>query len=227
MMKFQEEESPLISDEKRAELMQEGATGEALGHDNDFLTVSSREQTVKRGTIVLVVLFVAGFAGLFLMIKKSAPAAATAAESTQEKALQAAVAQITGIKKELAGDMQTSVIDELSNVERKQIKVSELKKNPFMLDKAAVEKSVGTGSDGGSPSAEAQALAQRRMETQVNGLRLLGIMQSPKGNSCMINDRIVYKGDRINDFEVLAISDDSVELGSQGMTFSLRIATGR
>jgi preprotein translocase subunit SecG len=226
MLKFQEQESPLISDEKRAELMQKDASADATGQDDDFLTVSSREQTVKRGTIVLAVLFIAGFAGLFLMIKKSAPVAATAAESTQEKALQAAVAQITGIKKELAGDMQTTVIDELSNVEKKQIKVSELKKNPFMLDKTAAEKTAGT-SEGGSPSVEAQALAQRRMETQVNGLRLLGIMQSPTGNSCMINDRIVYKGDRLDSFEVLAINDDSVELGSQGMNFTLRIATGR
>lgn len=226
MLKFQQEESPLISDEKRAELMQEPAGAETSQQADDFLTVSSREQTVKRGTIILAILFFAGFAALFLMIRKSAPSAASAGESAQEKTLEAAVAQITGIKKELAGDMPTTVIDELSRVDKKQIKVDELKKNPFMLDKASGENAM-SAEEAEALSAEARSLAQRRMELQVNGLRLMGIMHSPSGNSCMINEKIVYKGDTVEGFEVLAINDDSVELGSQGISFSLRIATGR
>jgi preprotein translocase subunit SecG len=226
MLKFQQEESPVISDEKRTELMQEPAGPEPTEQSGDFLTVSSREQTVKRGTIVLAILFFAGFAALFLMIRKSAPGAASAGESAQEKTLEAAVAQITGIRKELAGDMPTSMIDELSSVDRKQIKVDELKKNPFMLDKATGE-NAASAEEADAFSAEARALAQRRMELQVNGLRLMGIMHSPGGNSCMINERIVYKGDTIEGFEVLAINDDSVELGSHGITFALRITAGR
>jgi hypothetical protein len=227
MLKFQQQESPLISDEKRTELMQEGPSPVASGPDDEFLTVSSRDQAVKRGTIVLSILFVVGVGVLIFMIKKSAPAAADASEATQQSTLQAAVAQITGIKKELAGDMHNAMIYEMSNVEKKQIKVSELKKNPFMLDKTMADKPATGDNEGDNGSTKTESLAQNRADAQASGMRLLGIMLSPSGNSCMINDKIVYKGDKVSGFEILAINDDNVELGSQGTTVTLRIATGK
>jgi preprotein translocase subunit SecG len=223
MLKFQQPESPLIDDNKRAELMNEGQE-QAVGHEEEFLTVSSRDKAVKKGTIVFTVLFIVGLAALVLMIKKTAPSSASAAETSQDTVLQAAVAQITGIKKELAGDMQSAKIYELFNVDKKQIKVGELKKNPFMLDKTVAD---NPAIDSATRSAEIAAQAQRRLESQASGLRLLAIMVSPNGNSCMVNDKIVYKGDKINGFEVLAITDDSVELGSQGTKITLRIVAGK
>jgi hypothetical protein len=219
MLKFQQEQSSVISDEKRNELMSESSAAPGAGQ-NDFLTVGSRDKAVKKGTIVLAALFVVGLGALFLMIKKSTPASATAAETTQKNAMQAAIAKITGIKKELAGDMQNGLIYELSNVEKKQIKVGELKKNPFMLDKSNSDKAASTDDSG------VVDFTPHKVET-VNGMRLLGIMQSPNGNSAMINDRIVYKGDKVSGYQVLAINDDSVDLSSQGTTVTLRIATGK
>jgi hypothetical protein len=219
MMKFQEEQAALINDEKRAELMTDAPAPAASGQD-DFLTVGSRDKAVKKGTIVLAILFAVGLAALVFMIKKSVPSSAAAGEEAQKKNLQAAMAQVLGIKKELAGDMQPGLIYELSDVEKKQIKVSELKKNPFMLDKAGGEQAAAGGEGG-------EAAQPVRVVAQVNGLRLLGIMLSPTGNSCMINDRIVYKGDKVSGYQVLAINDDSVELSSQGTTVTLRIATGK
>jgi|GEM_PF-2231823 len=227
MLKFQQEDSPVISDEKRAELMQESPETNASGQEDEFLTVSSRDQALKKGTIILVILFAIGAGALVLMIKKSAPSPAAAGEQTQETALKAAVAQITGIKKDLAGDMESNMIYELSDVEKKQIKVSELKKNPFMLDKTVVEKASDASEQDDADSAEALAALQHRVESQAGGLKLLGIMLSPRGNSCMINDKIVYKGDKVEGFTVLAINDDSVELSSQGMTITLRITAGK
>lgn len=226
MLKFQQEESPLINDEKRAELMQETSGAEASEQADDFLTVASREQTVRRGTIILTAIFLAGFAALFLMIRKSTPGEASAGESAQTKTLEAAVAQITGIKRELAGDLPAALIDELSSVDRMQIKVDDLKKNPFMFDKV-LGGNVMAAEETEAFSVEARTLVQQRMELHVNGLRLMGIMQSPTGNSCMINEKILHVGDTIEGFQILAINNDSVELSSQGISLILRIAAGR
>jgi preprotein translocase subunit SecG len=226
MLKFQQQESPLIDDDKRAELMNEAkehAVGQT-GGEEEFLTVSSRDKAVKKGTIILTILFVVGIAALVLMIKKVSPGTASATESSQDTVLKAAVAQITGIKKELAGDIQSSKIYEMFDVDKKQIKVGDLKKNPFMLDKAVAETPANPAIDSAT---EAAAKEQRRLEAQAGNMRLLAIMVSPNGNSCMINDKIVYKGDKVNGFDVLAIADDSVELISQGTKITLRIVAGK
>jgi hypothetical protein len=173
------------------------------------------------------VLFVVGLAALVLMIKKTTPGSVSATEASQDTVLKAAVAQITGIKKELAGDVQSSMIYELFNVDKKQIKVGELKKNPFMLDNTVAENPVNSAIDNATRPEEIAEQTKRRLEAQAGGLRLLAIMVSPNGNSCMVNDKIIYKGDTINGFEVLAITDSSVEMVSQGTKITLRIVAGK
>jgi preprotein translocase subunit SecG len=226
MLKFQQEEPPLAGAEEENASLQENHD---LTSDSqqDFLTVSTRDQAVKRGTIILAILFAIGIGALVVMIRKSAPAPAAADDQSQKNTLAVAVAQITGLRKELAGDMHSAMLYELSNVEKKQVKVNELKKNPFMLDKTGIERASEAVPFTSDASQAARPLPAEPPQMQVPGMRLLGIMLSPNGNSCMINDRIVYKGDKIGGYEVLAINDDNVLLGSQGTTITLRIVTGK
>ena len=45
-------------------------------------------------------------------------------------------------------------------------------------------------------------------------LQLWSIIQTEKGNCCMINEKIVYEGDIINGLKVIRISSKFVELAS-------------
>lgn len=57
------------------------------------------------------------------------------------------------------------------------------------------------------------ALIQRqKMQQQAGTLRLLSIMRSDSGHSCMINDQILRLGDTIEGFTITQIAGNSVEL---------------
>jgi hypothetical protein len=43
-------------------------------------------------------------------------------------------------------------------------------------------------------------------------LKLLSIVRSERGHRCMINDQILYVNDRIKDFRIVSITENSVVL---------------
>jgi hypothetical protein len=55
-------------------------------------------------------------------------------------------------------------------------------------------------------------------------MQLLTIMQSEQGNCCMIDDKILYKGDTIRDFKVVEVGDTSVKLESNGVDIELKLS---
>lgn len=195
-----------------------------LGSDSSFVTTTSREKSIKNGTIVFIAVFCVSLGCLWVMIKKTTPQAAMA-KTTSEDSMQIenAIAKVTGTKAEFFKgiDNVVSKFNEFSSV--LQIRVNELQKNPFEHQKYSVVEL--------SPEQEMMESAQERqravrdtLEQGATGMQLLSIMKSPKGNSCMINDKMLSKGDTIDGWQVVAITDKSVELSAQGMQKTLKIS---
>jgi preprotein translocase subunit SecG len=177
-------------------------TGIAPSEDGgEFLARVRHGKKMKQSTIILAVLFTVGAVCVWFMIKKTTPPPADAAVGTEEAKIENAIAQLTGIRTEMNARMGDIVarFSEFSDVE--QIDVADLKKNPF-----AIELSVGDFEHTLEPG------RRKEVEERAQGLQLWSIMASPKNACCMINNKILYKGDKIDGFTVTEIDSRFVEL---------------
>jgi preprotein translocase subunit SecG len=191
--------------------------------EQDYLTVAVHKKNVRKTTFLLAVLFGIGLLCLWFMIKKSVPATAVAAAGVEESQFEKAVSQLIGAKSEIFNRMDevVSKFYEFSDVQ--QIKVNELVKNPFELEIFLGNAGKNTDKDN---DFDIELLRQQQMKEQAGEMQLLSIMQSSadKGNCCMIDDKILYEGDKIRGFEVRKISDKTVSLESQGVEIVLKLA---
>jgi len=176
------------------------------GRDEQYLTVAVHGNSVRKTTILLAILFCLGLLCLWFMIKKSTPSAAAAVVNAEETQLKKAITQLIGVKSEIFSRMDEIVkkFYEFSDVQ--QVKVNELVKNPFKL-----EMFLGDTDEIGI---DIELLRQQQLKEQARDMQLLSIMQSnaDKGSCCMIDDKILYEGDKIRGFEVRQISDSTVSL---------------
>jgi len=191
--------------------------------EQQYLTVSSRSKQARKSTIILAALFGIGALCLFVMIKKSTPDAAAAADNDAEEAkIESAISQITGVRTQMYDRMDEIVgkFNEFSDV--KQVGVDELAKNPFehQMFSSEMPKKADNEEQGGM----AELLRQQQLWQQSREMQLLTIMQSENGNCCMIDDKILYKGDRIRDFIVTDVAENSVKLESNGVQVELKLA---
>lgn len=186
----------------------------------EYLTVAVHDKNVRKTTMLLAVLFVIGLLCLVFMIKKSTPSTAEASVNAEETQLEKAIAQLIGVKSEMFHRMDKIVkkFFEFSDVQ--QVKVDELAKNPFKLE-AFLNDINNDGAD-----IDMELLRQERLKGQAREMQLLSIMQSneDRGNCCMIDDKILYKGDKIRGFEVRQISNCTVWLESEGMEIVLKLS---
>jgi preprotein translocase subunit SecG len=202
------------------------ASAPAAGTDpseQEYLTVSSRNRQTRKSTIILAALFGVGALCLFVMIKKSTPDTAAAADNDAEEArIESAISQITGVRSEMYERMDEIVgkFNEFSDV--KQVGVDELAKNPFEHQMFSSE--MPKKADNENQGAMAELLRQQQLWQQSREMQLLTIMQSENGNCCMIDDKILYKGDTIRDFIVTNIGENSVKLESNGVQVELKLA---
>jgi len=141
------------------------------------------------------------------MIKKSAPRAATASSSgTEETQIEKAIARLTGVGSEMFKRMDQIVkkFYEFSDV--RQVRVSELVKNPF-------ERKIFLADAPKNP----EGIKEPELLRPPPDLQLLVIWQTDEVYSCMINDKILYEGDTIEGFKVVQIGDDFVKLELEGV----------
>jgi hypothetical protein len=195
-----------------------------LGADSSFVTTTSREKSIKNGTIIFIAVFCVSLGCLWFMIKKTTPQAAMAKTSSDDSMqIENAIAKVTGTKAEFFQgiDNVVSKFNEFSNV--LQIKVNELQKNPFEHQKYSIT-SLSPEQEQAESAFERQRVVRDTLEQGATGMQLLSIMKSPKGNSCMINDKMLSKGDTIDGWQVVAITDKGVELSAQGMQKTLKIS---
>jgi preprotein translocase subunit SecG len=195
------------------------ATGGAPGdgtqksQDQEYLTVAEHGKRTRKSTAMLAVLFIIGLLCLWFMIRKSSPQAASAAtEPTEGVEIEAAITRLTGVKSEVFGRMDeiVSKFYEFSDV--LQVQVGELVKNPFsfQLFLAGVEEE--TEAVQMVPVVDVDMLRRQQIQQKAKGLELLSIMQTGRGNCCMIGSDIFYEGDSVEGFKVRQISDSFVKL---------------
>jgi len=181
--------------------------------DGEFYTVASHGKQTRKSTTILAVLFVVGLACLGYMIKRSTPKAASASEANAEQTdIQLAIARITGVKTEMFNKMG-EIVDkfyEFSGV--KQVKVNELATNPFEFKMVPGGVTAELDMEERSSPLDAEALRRRQMAQQAKDLKLLSIMQSTRGNCCMIGDKFLYEGDTIKGFRIAEIKENLVRL---------------
>jgi len=181
--------------------------------EQQYLTVAAQGKDVRKMTMLLVVLFVIGLLCLWIMIKKSAPRAATASSAgTEETQIEKAIARLTGVGSEMFKRMDQIVkkFYEFSDVQ--QVRVYELVKNPFerqIFLADAPESSDSTKAEPIRPPPD---------------LPLLTILRTDESYCCMIDDKILYEGDTIKGFKVVQIGDDFVKLESEGVEKVLKLS---
>jgi preprotein translocase subunit SecG len=191
--------------------------------EQEYLTVASHGKAARKSTTILAVFFIIGLVCLWFMIKKSTPEAASATEAVPEETqIETAIARLTGIKSEMFTSMDeiVSKFYEFSDV--LQVKVEELTKNPFQFElfqsknKApVVEKPIDV---------DPQAIWERQIRQKAKDMHLDSIMQSDMGKCCMINNKILYTGNSIDEFKVKQIEDDQVMLESGGVEIVLTLS---
>ena len=190
---------------------------QAASRTEDYLTVSGHTQKVRRSTGILVVLSAVGALGIWLMVKKTTPAAANAEPSQNQVQLETALAQLSTMQAEMDSQMNSVAgrFYQFTNVD--QVGVEELKKNPFIRKEMdSVPDSGGTGS---------QRHEQSRQEAQViaMGLELWSITATPKGMCCMIDDKVLYQGDTHRNMTVTSITEKNVMLEYKGIPVELKM----
>ena len=183
------------------------ASGEEI-QKQEYLTVASKSKSVRKSTILLAVLFGTSLLCLWFMIQKSTPETATAASADSEQTrLETAIARLTGVSSEMLNRMDEIVrkFYEFSDV--RQVKVTELVKNPFEYEMFLANLKGESGTD------EKNLIDAELMRQQVKKLQLLSIMRTEQGNSyCIIDDKILREGDSISNFKVRQISNNYVKL---------------
>jgi len=182
----------------------------------EYLTVATTSRTLRKSTILVVVLVCVGLVCLWLMIRKSQPQAALAKQADEEQTMmEAAVGRLTGVSSEMISkaDQILKKFYEFSGVH--QVHVNDLVKNPFEVEVFAkdIQSEVVPQADS---AAEAALIKQQRLRQRAGSLSLLSVMQSGQASSCMINDKLLRQGDMIEGFVITRIGGDSVELAWRG-----------
>ena len=191
--------------------------------DQEYFTVAAQNKNVRKSTILLAILFGMGLLCLWFMIKKSTPQTTAAATAgTEETQIEIAITRLTGVRSEMFSRMDEIVNKFYEFADVLQVQVSELVKNPFELEMFLAnlkEKENTEKSD-----FDAEMMRRQQLRQQTRDIQLLGIMQSDKGNCCMINDKVLYQGDLIKGFKVCQIGDRFVTLKCRDVEIVLKLS---
>ncbi len=218
MLSFQKEDNNAATNPSQT--ADTAAPQDGLTQQADYLTVSGHGKKLRQSTIALVLLFAVGAGGVWFMIKKTSPAAANAAPAQDSTQLEAALAQINTVQAEIDSEMNSVVnrFNHFNDVE--QIGVDELKKNPFELETGIVpDESVADALEKNKQK-ELEAVAQQK----AGQLELWSITSTPKGNCCMINNKLLYIGDEISGLTVKSINKKTVVLDYSGISIELKMS---
>ena len=192
--------------------------------EQEYLTIATKGKDVRKSTIILGILFIIGLACLGFMIKKSSPQTASAKTVDLEEAqIEAAITRLTGVKSEMFDRMDeiVSKFYEFSDV--LQVKVSELVKNPFQIESFLAN--LQADSDMKDIGEIDPAMFWReQINNKTKDMQLVSIMQSDKGVCCMINNKILYEGDLVEEMTVKHIGDNNVTLELEGMEVLLKMS---
>ncbi|MCX5632311.1 MAG: hypothetical protein NTW93_01325 [Phycisphaerae bacterium] len=183
---------------------------------DEIIELAVQAKNVRRTTLILVGAIAVAFAAIWLIHKKAAPAQTNAAVADQQLQIEAAIAQLTGLKAENVGQVDQLVKKFYEFADFGQVAAQQLRRNPFNPSQP-----VSDAADDSSKLKENNS----NIQNDAQKMQLKSIMQSKYGNCCMIDDTLLYKGDKINGFEIVEISTDFVKLTAQGRVTILRLET--
>ena len=193
-----------------AQDMPSGTEG-TLSKQEDYLTVSGHNQKLRQSTILLIVVFGIGALGVWFMIKKATPSKAATPPSQEQAQLENAIAQLNSMQTEMNSQMDSVVGRFYQSSSIGQISVDELKKNPFKREM------------GFDMSEMDDAQRQDRVMRLSSGLQLWSVTTTPRGMCCMVNDKVLYIGDTINELTVKSIDEKTVVLEKDGIITKLKM----
>ena len=181
--------------------------------EQEYITVATQNKNTRKSTVMLAVLFGIGLVCLWFMIKKSTPQAASAKSAgTEEMQIESAITRLTGVKSEMFSRMDEILkkFYEFSDV--MQVQVNELVKNPFALELFLANLRGKLATEEKNLKIDAETVLQQKIREAAKSIQLLSIMQSERGNCCMIDSKILYEGDSIKGFKVSQIGKNFAKL---------------
>lgn len=226
MLSFMKEQNSAQPDDQNTNAAPAAPGNSVAGAgDQEFYTVSNRGRDLRKSTIMLLILFVAGLLCLLFMIKKSTPKSASAANPVAEQnQVEATIARLTGIKTEMYNKMDEIVhkFYEFSDV--LQVKVNELAKNPFQLEGFATGTKPGPVKPETIVEVDNNTVRAEQIKQIAKTMKLYSIMQSDKGMCCMIDKDVLFTGDLIKDFKISEIGNDYVKLRMEEVEVVLKLS---
>jgi len=197
-----------------------GDPGQPKGSEDagslEYLTVAATSANLRKSTILVAVLVSIGLICLWFMIRKSQPQSAAAKQSDEEQSqMEQAIGRLTGVSSEMISkaDQILKKFYEFSGV--LQVQVNDLAKDPFVVEAFAKDLKSEVAPQVDS-AAEAALVRRQLLKQRAAALALLSVMESGAASSCMINDKLLRRGDTIEGFVITRIGGDSVELTWQG-----------
>jgi len=172
---------------------------------NEVIELAVQEKHVRQTTLILIGAIAVAFAVIWFLHKKNTPAPAAATVVDQQAVIEASIAQLTGIKTDNVVQVDQLVKKFYEFADFGQVAADQLRENPFYRVQA-VPDSAKDSSSGENAGANIQIEAKK--------MQLQSIMQSKYGNCCMIDGKLLYKGDKIGIFEIVEIDKTFVRLSS-------------
>lgn len=176
------------------------------------------------GGLVLVGLFLAGIAGLYLLSLRNTPAAASARQKLVEAKVDAALKQLdppAAAPQDRPGD-KPGIIDRFYyDARARQIPSRDLQSNPFAFkappNMRKVEVPIPKEVERAKPAA---VIALEQARAAVKGLRLQSVLSGAR-NAAMISDNLLTEGQQIRGWTVERIQSRSVVLRWKDQTVTL------
>jgi flagellar basal body-associated protein FliL len=192
--------------------------------EDDYST-TEEEAPNRAPLILLMVILLIGGGGLFFMHAKSKPNAANANTEAADagKTINAFLSdggKSLGKVRELMKNTET-MVENFSSHEAEQVKLEELKTNPFEVKKAKV---AVAANDDAAAKARAAAIEREKAEItkQAEKLQLQSILYGAGRSTCMISGQAYEVGDKIEGgFRLEAIEKTCVILKKSDYSFKL------
>jgi len=222
MLSFIKENNGGQAEKDNSKLQNQNAVDDPKNPEQDYIMPAEHAKNAKKSTILLAVIFTVGALCLWFMIKKVTPVDAGAAISPEEMQIEAAIAQLTGVKNQMYTKMDKIIgkFDQFAEIE--QIETNELRKNPFKhelflgnLENLLVNKQ--------TDSPAKRELIREEMRKRAQSLKLSSIINTSHGNCCIINETVFRKGGNVMGFDVGEITSSAVQLKSDGEIIILKI----
>lgn len=126
--------------------------------------------------------------------------------------IETAIVRLTGVKSEMFSRMDEIVSKFYEYADVLQVQVNELVKNPFELEMFLTNLKADSAAEVKTVEVDAASLWKEQIRQKAEKMQLLSIMRSDRGDCCMIDDQILYKGDSIDGFKIKEIGTSSITL---------------